>query len=309
MPSGYLHQCCAERACSLSGVTPVEKHVMTLGAQGPDPLFVMGIFPLRMKNTPGKLGHLLHSYRTGAFLRALCRMAKASGAVLRAYALGFLTHYALDSTVHPYVYAHSLRPDGRYSSSMHMSLEKSWDILFYRRDGRTGTPIIMPGVQECQAHWPAIAALLQAAIQDAFAEVQVPVQALEKALSDAAYADRLTHSPHGVKYRIVWLLERVIGKPGLATSQMVPTKPMQGDITNEARLPWANPSEPERQRDEGLEELFEQGIRRSAELLSAASDYFNDMADEEALSAVIGDVGYDTGLQSKQDLPEGWQYP
>lgn len=299
MPSGYLHEVCARRACALASVTPVRMDVMITGAQGPDPLFVLGMFPLKLSAKPSPLGNLLHSYRTGAFLRALCRRAKDGSDLDRAYALGFLTHYALDSTVHPYVYAHSNKPDGSYSSSLHMRLEKHWDALYYQRDGHAGTPVIMPGVPDVKADWPEIARLWQGAIDEVFPEQGVSVEMIEKALHDAAYADRLTHSPRGGKYALVWALERVIGKPGLGTSQMAPRFPSRKDITNAAHAPWRSPFEPEWERTEGLEELFEAGVRRAGELVGAAGRFFSGEIDETALAEIIGNVGYDSGLESK----------
>lgn len=299
MPSGYLHQLCAQRACAISGVTPVEGDVMTLGAQGPDPLFTMGLFPLRLTSKPGKLGNTLHERRTGAFLRALCRRAKAGDAVDRAYALGFLTHYALDSTVHPYVYAHSYREDGTYSSSRHMRLEKHWDALYYHREGHRGTPVIMPGPKETRAHWPQIARLLHGAVLETFPEEQVTEDQLLAAFADTERVNRLTHSPHGVKYAVVWALERLIGKPRLATSQMTPLKPSRADIENGAHAPWHSPFEPERTRTEGLTELYEAGVRRAGALLTAAAKYFGNEMDEAAFALVVGNAGYDSGMESK----------
>lgn len=299
MPSGFLHQLCAQRACALSGVTPVETDVMTLGAQGPDPLFTIGLLPLRLSSKPGKLGNTLHERRTGAFLCALCRKAKEGDAVDRAYALGFLTHYALDSTVHPFVYAHSHRADGSYSSSLHMRLEKRWDVLYYRREGHTGTPVIMPGPKETRAHWPQIAALLYAAIHETFPEEDLSEAVLLGALSDTERVNRLTHSPRGIKYGLVWVLERLIGKPRLATSQMVPPGPGRGDIENEAHASWYSPFEPERARSEGLSELYERGVRRAGELLTAAAKYFGGEISGAALAEIVGNAGYDSGMESK----------
>lgn len=271
---------------------------MVLGAQGPDPLFMLGIFPLRPSSKPGPLGNTLHTRRTGAFLRALCRRAREGGDVARAYALGFLTHYALDSTVHPYVYAHSNRPDGVYSSALHMKLEKNWDTLYFQRDGHKGTPLLMSGVEATQRHWPALAALLAETINEVYPQEAVTPERMLAAFSDAKRANRLTHSPRGVKYRLARFAERLIGKPDLASSQMCPSVPDGGDITNEERVPWRSPYEPERERDESLQMLFDASVSRAARLLSVANEYFGGEVDDGALAAVIGNVGYDSGLES-----------
>lgn len=299
MPSGYLHQLCAEEACAQSGVTPASMEAMVLGAQGPDPLFTLGIFPLGRSSKPGPLGHLLHQRRTGAFLCALCRRAREGGGVARAYALGFLTHYALDSTVHPYVYAHSYREDGSYSSTMHVGLEKQWDGQFYRKRHASGTSVVMPGVTETKADWPQIAQVWQRAMQDVFPEENVTEDTMMQALLSTEKANRLTHSPSGIKYGLAWAGERLIGKPGLATSQMTPRFPQRQPLLNENNAPWRSPFAPEQERTESVPVLLEAAARRAAGLLKAAAAYFDGDLSAEALAEAIGNDGYDTGMESK----------
>ncbi len=298
MPSGYLHKRCAEKAVELSGVTIKERDALVLGAQGPDPLFMLGIFPLGPSSRPGPLGNLLHTRRTGAFLCALCRRAKDGSEVERAYAMGFLTHYALDSTVHPYVYAHSVDKHGKYSSLLHMRLEKRWDTLFYRQDGHRSTPVIMPGVAETRPVWEQIADLWAVAINDVFPEECVTRETVLKALGGAERVNRLTHSPSGVKYGAVWVLERVIGKAGLATSQMAPRFLPRADITNADHAQWRAPAYPDTPRDEGLMELYDRAVKRATELLTAARGYFGGTLPEEAFAAAVGNAQYDTGMES-----------
>lgn len=299
MPSGYLHRRCALAACEAAGITPQETDALTLGSQGPDPLFTLGMFPLRLKNRPLPYGHLLHQARTGAFLCALTRRAKDLGDAERAFAMGFLTHYALDTTFHPYVYAHSYDGRARYSSAKHLRTEKRWDSIFYRKDGHRGTPVVMPGVNETRAIWPRIAALWAAAFREVFAEDAATEAQLLTALSDTARVNRLTHSPAGIKYALVWLLERLIGKPGLATSQMTPRRFPKGDHLNARRLPWRPPAQPDLVRDEGFHELYTAAVRRAAELLRAALAYYDGAMDGAAFAAVVGNAGYDTGMESK----------
>lgn len=280
-------------------VTPAERTAYILGSQGPDPLFMLGIFPLRPSSKPLKLGNVLHSSRTGAFLTALLSEARKGNPVQRAFALGFLTHYALDSTVHPYVYSQSIDKKGRYSSPLHLRLEKHWDTLYLLRDGGHGTPVMTPGVLDAKPHWQAIAAVWASAAQTVYPEQGFTPELIEKSFGDAVRVCRLTHSPHGVKYGTFWVLERIIGKPALITSQMCPVIPSRKDITNTEGRPWRAPSQPGIERREGLDQLFGVAVSRAAELLRAAGSYFDRDLDEKALAAIIGNVGYDTGMESQ----------
>lgn len=294
MPAGYLHDLIAANAAREAGVAVEDEAAYRMGAQGPDPLFLIGMFPLRLSSKPSKLGNAVHERRTGAFLRAMARHAQTP--ITRAYLMGFLTHYALDSAIHPYVYAQS-RKEGRYSSSRHMALEKRWDALIHRAQKGRGTPLNMPGMEEGRAHWAEIAALWEAVLREVFPEDAVPASVILAAFSDATRVNRLTHSPRGGKFAAIWLLERLIGKPNLGTAHITPRFPRRFDF--DAHEAWESPFEPGRAREKSVRELIGAGARRATELLSASDAYFSGALSEEDFASAIGDVGYDSGMQSK----------
>jgi hypothetical protein len=299
MPSGYLHKRCAEEAARRAGLQIAAPEAYLLGAMGADPLFMLGIFPLRLNSRPLGYGHMIHQRSTGAFLLALLRQGRAGGAIARGFALGFLTHYALDTTVHPYVYAHSVGRDGRYHSRIHMRLEKRWDTLYFRRDGGRGTAVTLPGIAEAQAIWPEIAAIWARAMAEVFPGEAISEELALKALQDAARANRLTHSPRGGKYALVWAAERIIGKAGLATAQMAPRFLPRGDFVNAGRKTWRNPAAPEVERNEGLAELWEAAVVRAQGLLEAGAKYLDGEMGEGELAQVIGNLGYGTGIAAE----------
>ena len=76
-----------------------------LGNQGPDPLFYLAATPA--ERPLRRIGSTMHRQNTVGLLRAMHEQLVVSGgdSAIAAYALGFLCHYILDSTVHPLVYA------------------------------------------------------------------------------------------------------------------------------------------------------------------------------------------------------------
>ena len=76
-----------------------------LGSQGPDPLFYLAASPA--ERSLRRIGSTMHRQKTVELLRVMHErlVVKGESAPLAAYALGFLCHYILDSTVHPLVYA------------------------------------------------------------------------------------------------------------------------------------------------------------------------------------------------------------
>ena len=103
MPEGYTHVRTANRAAALAQLEIAHPAAFACGANGPDIFFCYRAWKSgekRGENLP-ELGSSMHDENTGAFLRALVKYAATPAQ--RSYALGFLSHYAADCTVHPYV--------------------------------------------------------------------------------------------------------------------------------------------------------------------------------------------------------------
>ena len=89
---------------ALIGTDASIREAFLLGNQGPDPLFYAVVLPI--PNKARGIGRLMHRARTAELLDAMHQRFIVRGDMAcRAYALGFLCHYFLDSSVHPLVYA------------------------------------------------------------------------------------------------------------------------------------------------------------------------------------------------------------
>ena len=91
-----------DRLYTFIGGSRDEADAFLLGNQGPDPLFYLVLSPqLRAHN---RLGSTMHNKKPSELLTALKNslgiLNSAEREVGRAYALGFLCHYTLDSTMH-----------------------------------------------------------------------------------------------------------------------------------------------------------------------------------------------------------------
>ena len=83
----------------------------------------------------------MHSQHTGRLFAALARtvhlLSDEAGEMAAAYFYGFLCHYALDSTIHPYVYCREeefCSENARLNpSAVHSSIESDIDCLVYER--------------------------------------------------------------------------------------------------------------------------------------------------------------------------------
>lgn len=130
------------------GIDPEQRFAFLLGNQGPDPLFYARANP--NISDFSALGSVMHSQDTDeilmAFHDALDTLTSDERPIGRAYLLGFLCHYLLDSTVHPLVYAnqYALCDAGvegltrKNGSEIHAVIESEFDeVMLFKRTGKT----------------------------------------------------------------------------------------------------------------------------------------------------------------------------
>jgi len=125
--------------------TEAERDAFLLGNQGPDPLFYIAP-DVRYKEFR-KLGNIMHNRKTNKLLLGMRQAVDSLSAydkpVGRAWAAGFLCHYALDSSEHPLIFSQQFaicdagvegldRSDG---SEVHAEIERDLDeaVLYCKR--------------------------------------------------------------------------------------------------------------------------------------------------------------------------------
>ena len=135
MPSTYAHRRFGADVLALlpDGLRQtLEQHreLYDMGLHGPDLMFY---YKALQTNPVNRLGNAMHEEKGEVFFtraRAVVEHAADKDAAL-AYALGFLCHFALDSTCHPRV-----EQDVRDSGVSHCEIETEFDNMLLRRDGK-----------------------------------------------------------------------------------------------------------------------------------------------------------------------------
>lgn len=93
-----------KRLVEVIGDSSAALEAFLLGNQGPDPFFYLMATP--STRACRRIGQTMHRQKTSELLASMHdRFIKSPDSPGKAYALGFLCHYLLDSTVHPLVYA------------------------------------------------------------------------------------------------------------------------------------------------------------------------------------------------------------
>jgi len=294
MPASYVHQCVAESACDALSLfdAPSLRSAVLAGSEGPDPLFFSVLSP----NIP-KLGSMLHTRKTDDFLLALADACKGS-ALTRAYCCGFFTHYAADTTFHPFVYAHSLTEEGSYSSTAHCTLEHQIETLHYRRLGNaSGLPVQMRGFMQLRSsEKDEIARALHAAIARVFPADAPGYAKIRASFEDAVHLCCALRSESGLKFRALGALLRPFHLDAPVHAHMMPAEPPEKDIANDAHAPWASIWTPEQTRTDCFDDLYAAAVSRAKSLVLTANGYMQGDASYASLRALHGGLSYDSGL-------------
>ena len=125
----------------------IDSDAFHVGTLGPDPYFFYRFFALPFTHGVDGRGKIMHHRRCGAFLMQLARECGVCGGAVAgngaaaftdaharrafSYFAGFLCHYALDSTVHPFVNAIAARRPG-----IHTVVERKLERIELKRQGK-----------------------------------------------------------------------------------------------------------------------------------------------------------------------------
>ena len=176
MPEGYTHVRTAHKAAEAIHYKIQCPVAFAAGANGPDSFFCYEVWKKRAKrhyDLPG-LGNRMHEEKTGAFLRSLCANVKTRPQV--EYALGFLSHYAADTVVHPFIYA-MCKPGCPYAGKGgHGYLEIALDSTLHAEDtGSSLVPVEDVSPLPTGAELADITALLHTCLLETYGE-DIPVE-------------------------------------------------------------------------------------------------------------------------------------
>ncbi len=141
MPAVVSHYLLAERVfSSLKIYEPHHKlnHTAFLwGAYGPDIFFSHRIMPWQKQKSLSYIAKKMHNMDADKILNYLMAYAENNrDNTAKSYALGFVTHYAFDSTAHPFIIYFSdimkeIKPDF-HTSICHNDIESNLDTLFLK---------------------------------------------------------------------------------------------------------------------------------------------------------------------------------
>lgn len=239
---------------STIGARRDEAEAFLLGNQGPDPLFYSMLVPrLRAFN---RLGTIMHNEKPNQLLAAL----KSSLDILdeneqrvgRAYALGFLCHYTLDSAMHPLVFFHEYRVcdagepglSRSNGSEVHAVIESEFDemVLFTRQGQTVATFDPSQAILKGDAFVLATVSKMYAYLALTVYGLIIPPAMFSSSVKSFRVAQRLLHSATGTKRAILGRMEELVRPYSFYRSMSHrPHEITESEFDNHDHASWENP--------------------------------------------------------------------
>ena len=279
-------------------ILETNEKLYTLGAQGPDIFFYY--FPgLMYKQTHG-LGTLMHNSDLGMFILDMANQCRRSkNEAVFAYTCGYVMHYALDSTAHPYVYGRTTTEGASNikNGADHRDFETSIDILMLGRllDKKPNDLVHFELISAPKTDLQAAAHAASSAIATVYGRAISRSQAYS-AMRFMLHFTKFLQSKKGRRKKTLHFFEKItIGEP-LFSSMMHNQETSPGPL-NLDKLEWKAPWDGATTENSSFVELFDKSISAATEIGRILYDFVFGSADESALANILGNKSLKTGME------------
>ena len=223
-----------------------------LGCFGPDVYFFDRLPPTPFVPHQKKHGNALHALDCRVLFDALRAVSDDS---THAYLCGFLTHIALDSTLHPYI-------EAKHRGIDHTRFEGVIDSIVY---AETKNAIPYREILTRRANVDRVDALLSDA-SGSLLDASVS-GAYRRSVKKFRRLIPFLFDPKGGRFRAIRRVERLFKKEGLLSAFLLASE--REDCMNLSRREWASPWEPDRVRTESVPMLFDDAEALAVSLIRA----------------------------------------
>ncbi|NCB34270.1 MAG: hypothetical protein EOM64_10435 [Erysipelotrichia bacterium] len=208
-----------------------------LGSQGPDLFFFhhLSVLPGSLRKIGARM-HNEHIMESLSFMKYDC----SGNPHLYSYYMGFLTHYALDSLVHPLVEYHAYArhaKTGTPEGEAHFTIEGELDQYMLSTKHHPYNLSSDLSVSKEDAHL--LAQMYHELLETVF-HIQVPAKQISAACSDCRWAtDAL--KPSAGKYAVVYRMESLFKQPHMISGMMLWNKNDCSPALNQDHQPFEVP--------------------------------------------------------------------
>lgn len=313
MPSIYTHDYFAKDIYSkINNKIPYQIHDLTtykIFAQSFDHLFCYNFLSIKKGHKYRSLGHYAHMHNVWEYFKNLVTYIKDNKLYddeNLGYLYGSLTHYALDSTCHPYIHYISgrlNRKDIKHTKKYmgyHAINEIMIDSLYYYKNHKTKYckyklyKDIIPIVYFSDN----LKTTINYVFKETFNEDNIGNTYNKSYIQNHYVYKLLMYDRFGIKkfmYRIIDFLTPF--KKFKAYSYSHHVKNNNEDVLNLKHQTWLHPVTGEK-HNESFEDLYLEAEKKVIKYIKKCNDFFDDKCTLKELEKAIKNISYSTGLDA-----------
>ncbi len=297
MPDAVTHCFLADTVTNQLQYSYLNDHfdLVQIGAQGPDPLFYHHYLPWKPNLGAKAIGTAMHTTSTKAYLEYLIQNAKDDET--KAWVAGFITHFALDTVAHPYVFYRTglFSSNNQENRGYHLRLERAIDNIYIYEYGYRPSTYDIKAKHFHRKHIPTSILTLLNQAGALFYDAPSLGWMYQQAYVDLRSAFRvLNYDPLGFKKLVFRGLDKIT-KGEILFSALSSYRCIQPgyDYKNTKKQVWYHPSTQEK-FDLSFDELFQRAKDKATHLIQLAQGYYD--KGDTAVFEAIENQSYDTGL-------------
>lgn len=302
-----------------------------LACQGPDLFFYYRFWPWLQSNGIDNIARKIQNVVGGEFVRTGIRWMKTiqpqgsspqgnasfpqvvdkSGdnlveseeyQSLVTYMIGFICHYALDATIHPYihyksgVYLKAVPATHQYYGN-HQIMEATLDaILLKEKRDWVSTGMLASRQIDVGPELPKIIPAFYCHQVEELLEMEIDAEIVNRAYRDMLRGLDLFYDPREWKRGVLRVVKALTGgKVDYARYFPLHAGDPTVDYLNRRKTKWVHPSDPTEVHHESFDELWERGKADARAWIAAMLDYLQDQTDGEGLNRRIPHISFSTG--------------
>ncbi len=290
------------------------EHLYTIGSNGPDFLFFSGLEPKALfsnreqENVLRAIGGKLHKGNVNAFYAsALDSISKESDPSIKldmmAYVCGHLCHWALDSTVHPYVYYRTGKGHLQNNFNHHRMESVLDSIILKVKKNTTIKDFYTPAIANCSlSESRAIARVYIPAIASIF-NTKIEPHMIKETLDNWHFIQKAEYDPSGHKLSSLKKIEKGLRKKNLASGLIVPNVPEDNyDVCNLLHRVWSHPCDASLVYTKSFFDLYEEAMKKALDAIALFLKAVQDPKNKEEFLEFLGDRNYNTGIKNPPEM-------
>ena len=279
------------------------KDLFAFAAGGPDPFFFYRFLKKKENKEVRAIGNRMHKEHTGAFFLRMIEELKteANKDELFSYFAGFITHYALDSFIHPYVFHKTgvyeeENPKDLTYRGLHTKLERAIDCYIIRNHyhEKPNTFKIHKKILTLSKLPKEVWDGLNNVYKDVY-EVDDAAKLVNESVKCQRKFYRFIYDPTGIKNTIFGWIDRKTTGLDYTVLSYYNKEIEHRDILNAKSASWTNPLDKKIISNDSLFVLFEKAEQFATTIIESAFRvvYFEE---DLNLAEIIGNLSYLTGL-------------